>query len=140
MKLYIIEDDGYEVLTENELRDRCEYEATDEDFDFKPAPIDLSDKEAVKDWYKDFGNAREEHMKNNKIDFSGLTGPELVEEYQALSKRPFAEEVEIPDYSYIKTSKGYCVQRVVVEEVEVFKTREEAERYLETINGLTNKG
>lgn len=138
MKLYLIEDDGYEVLTENELRDRCEYEATDEDFDYKPAP-DLSNKKAVKDWQDGWSTAREEHMKNNKIDFSGLTGPELVEEYQALSKRPFAEEVEIPDYSYVKTSKGYCIQRVVAEEVEVFKTREEAERYLETINGLTNK-
>ena len=138
MKLYIIEDDGYEVLTENELRDRCEYEATDEDFNYKPAP-DLSDKEAVRDWQDGLSAAREEHFKNNKIDFSGLSGPELVEEYQALSKRPFAEEVEIPDYSYVKTSKGYCIQRVVAEEVEVFKTREEAERYLETINGLTNK-
>ena len=138
MKLYIIEDDGYEVLTENELRDRCEYEVTEEDFSYKPAP-DLSDQEAIRDWQDGWNDAWEKHLNNNKADFSELSGPELVEEYQALSKRPFAEEVEIPDYSYVKTSKGYCIQRVVTEEVEVFKTREEAERYLETINGLINK-
>lgn len=138
MKLYIIEDDGYEVLTENELRDRCEDKAIDEDFDFKPAP-DLSDEKAVKEWLKDCDNAREEHLKNNGIDFSKLSGPELVKEYQALADRPFAEEVEIPDYSYVKTSKGYCIQRVVTEEVEVFKTRKEAEKYLDTIRGLMNE-
>lgn len=138
MKLYMLENDGYNVLTENELRELCENEVTEEDFEYKPAP-DLSDKEAVRDWQDGYSAAREEHMKNNKADFSDLSGVELVEEYQSLSARPFIEPVDIPEYGYIKTPDGYVIQRYVAEDVEVFKTREEADRYLETINGLTNQ-
>ena len=138
MKLYLIEDDGYEVLTENELRERCENYATEEDFDYKPVP-ELSDKEAVKDWQDGWSNARDEHFKEHGQDYSDLSGIELVEEYQSLSNRPYAEELEVSNYGYIKTSKGYVVQRYIAEDVETFKTREEADKFLETLDGLMNK-
>ena len=132
LTLYFVRTDDYDYLfTENELRDFIESELNDEKYG-------LVTVENVKNA---LGIEKSDEDDDFFRDLSGLTADSLCDILED-TDTVGVQEFDLSNYAYEMTIKDgkddYHLQRIVLEDLGHFSTREAAENYMQTHKGLMN--